>query len=104
MHGIVLGAGMKLVILVAFAALKSLDHSLAHQAVHIWILAISLLTSSPTRVAEDIDIRRPEGEALVLSYSAVFAGYGVFSTRFVAHRSEHLFDQSVVKRARHAYA
>ena len=63
-HGIVLGAGMQLVIFLV-GALHGLDGLGAHHGVEVRVLAGSLLSASPSGVAEYVDVRAPEGKALM---------------------------------------
>src|ERR1022692_4222695 len=45
-------------------ALQSGDKSYAHPTRDKWILAVGFLPAPPARIAEDIDVRRPEVQAL----------------------------------------
>src|SRR5947199_5946229 len=46
-------------------ALQALDESDAHARRQVRVFAVSLLPASPSRVTEDVDVRRPEGQPLV---------------------------------------
>ena len=60
-HGIVLGAGMGLEVVVVIAL--HAQHGLhAQYGVQIGVFAAGLLTASPSGVTEDVDIGAPEGE------------------------------------------
>ena len=60
-YGVVLSAGMGFVIL-AVVALHAEDGLYAQYSIHVGILTASLLTTSPTGIAEDVDVRAPKGE------------------------------------------
>ena len=60
-YGIVLGTGMGLEILVV-VALHTQYGLYSQHSIQIRILATCLLSTSPTRVTEDIDVRTPEGQ------------------------------------------
>ena len=67
-HGIMLGARQQLVISVAGGvALKAAHDAQAHAPVHIWILAVGLLSAPPAGITENIDVGGPERQALVLA-------------------------------------
>ena len=61
MHGIVLGTGVGLVILV-IVALHAQNGLYAQDGIQVGVFTTGLLTTSPTRVAEDVDIGTPEGQ------------------------------------------
>ena len=65
-HGVVLGAGRSLKV-APMVALQPPHHRHAELARQVRVLAKRLLSAAPSRVAEYVDIGRPEGEALVLS-------------------------------------
>ena len=103
-HGIMLGTSQALVIARSAVALQSAHHPCAHTTVHVRILAVGLLPSSPSRVAEHVDIRRPESDAAIVSHGAVVARFGVFCAALVADSGEYAFYEVVVERSCHAYA
>ena len=63
-HGKVLGAGRRLEVLFV-VALQALDKAHAQARGEIGVLAVGLVAAAPARVAEDVDVRRPEGQPLV---------------------------------------
>ena len=62
-YGIVLGTGPELAVFGILRSLQALDHLNAHDTCQVGILAVGLLTASPTGVTEDVDIRCPDREA-----------------------------------------
>ncbi len=78
-----------------------MHHTRAHAPVHIWILAVALLTAAPARVTEDIYCRCPETQTLVLAYLTAAACFGVFGTGLVAHCGKHTVDHIIIERGRH---
>ena len=60
--GIVLGAGPEFTVFRLFRTLQTAYHLHTHLGGQVRILTIGLLTASPTRVTEDIDVRCPDRE------------------------------------------
>src|SRR6202012_3525283 len=75
-------------------ALHAGDEGYAHAAGEVRVFAVGLLAAAPAWVAEDIDIRRPEGEAVEDTVVAFLLGVIVLGAGFggddVAHRVQHL--------------
>jgi hypothetical protein len=67
-------------------SLKPLDISRSGESGQIRVFAVGLMPSSPPRVAEDIDVRRPEGKPLIDAGSAESAVAVVFGSRFFRNR------------------
>ena len=67
------------------------------------VLAERLLTSAPAPVAEDIDVRRPEGQTLVYAAVAETYGFVVFRPSLIGDRVTYPPDQSGVERRRKSY-
>ena len=63
MYGIVLGTGPEFAILGILRPLQSTYHLGAHYTCQVGIFTVSLLSTSPTRVTEDVDIRSPYRQA-----------------------------------------
>ena len=63
-HGVVLGAGVGLIVL-AGLLLHAQDGLEADDRGQVRVLARGLLAASPARVAEDVDVRAPEGQLRV---------------------------------------
>ena len=110
MHSIVLGTGMKLEVLVlaGFASqictLQATNHPQSHLGVHEWVFTIGLLTTSPARVAEDVDVGCPERQTTIALEFILASGHCVLGTRLVAHCRIDAFQQCVVERAGHTDA
>ena len=104
MHGKVLGAGQQLHVFAVRRALQSAHYGQSHACVHVRVFAVSLLSASPARVAEDIDVGRPERQSLVCCYAPRAPLRRVLGARLVAHGGVDALQQGVVKRCRHAYA
>src|SRR6185312_9419128 len=64
------------------------------------ILSVSLLATTPARVAEDVDIGSPEIEALEDIRVAGSLGQNVFDTPLDANRGRHLVDSGYVESRR----
>ena len=97
-YGKVLGAGKRLVVaaVAGVGSLQAAHHGLAHLRREVGVFAVGLLSASPTRVAEDVDVGCPEREALVAFYlSALFCLAGLYAC-LVAHDAEDAFEQCVV--------
>src|SRR5205085_6863875 len=65
------------------------------------VLAVGLLAAAPARVAEDVDVRRPEGEALVARALAPPRELVVLGPRLVADRGRDVAHEGRVERRRH---
>ena len=108
-HGIVLSAGVGLIILVV-VALHALDCRYAQHGVHIRVFAAGLLSASPTRVAEDVDIGTPERElriAGIVDGTHVHMLHAVVGaipvgTSLVADLREDIIDQFLAEGSSHA--
>ncbi len=64
----------------------------------IGVLAEGFLAAAPAGIAEDIDVRRPEGEALVLAAATGREGGVVLGARFVGDRIGDATDEVAVPR------
>ena len=60
MYGIVLGTRPEFTIFRILWSLKTTNDGIAHNRCQIGVLAISLLSSTPSRIAEDVHIRSPD--------------------------------------------
>ncbi len=108
-HGIVLGAGMSLIILVV-VTLHAFDCCYAQNGVHIRVFATGLLSPTPARIAEDVDIRAPERElriAGIVNGTHVHMLYAVVGavpvgTSLVADLREDIVDQLLAEGCSHA--
>ena len=68
--------------IVRILALQSFDERHGHAAGEERIFAIGLLAAAPARIAKDVDVGRPEGEAEVAGVVVVANGLVVFRARF----------------------
>ena len=106
-YGEVLGTGQKLFVFVLTSfsgqtlSLQAVDYSQSHAFCQIGVFAVGLLSASPARITEDVDVRRPERQTLIALDSTVLLGFLVFGTCLVADCRENLIDQLVVPRCRH---
>ena len=102
MHGEVLGARQELAIFFAQTlpiisiSLQSSHHGQSHLRGEERILAVGLLPASPAGVTEDVDVWRPEGEALVTLDITTALGLLSLHTGLVADSGEYLMQQGVV--------
>ena len=69
-HGKMLGTGHGLQVM-RVVALQTVHHGHAHLACQVGVLTVGLLSASPTRVAEDVDVGGPVGETVVLGHAAL---------------------------------
>ncbi len=65
-----------------------------------WILSVRFLAAAPARIAEDVDIRRPEVQPLHNVPPSCFHGLVMLGAGFRSDDDRHLVDQRVVKRGR----
>ena len=100
--GEMLGAGVRLVHRRLRVALQPPDHGHAELSREIWVLSVGLHAASPARVAEDVDVGRPERKALVPAGLAGGQRLAVLDARLVAHGREHFFQKRFVEGSRHA--
>ena len=82
-HGEVLGGGIELAV-DRVVALQPAHEGDAHARGQVRVLAVGFLAAAPARVAEDVDVRRPEGQALVAAALALRRELVVLGARFVA--------------------
>ena len=101
-HGEVLGAGRGLHVALFVLLLKRFDELRAELAGQIGILAIRLVAAAPARIAKDVDIGRPEGQALVDVAVAARGLRVVLCAPLGGDDLAHAADQRAVKRRRHA--
>ena len=83
--------------------MQSTDYGQSHARCQVGVFTVGLLSASPAGVTEDVDVGRPEREALVaLDIAAVLGLLGLY-TGLVADRRKHLVQQLVVPRGSHAH-
>ena len=83
-------------------ALQAADHGHTQLAGQIRVLAVRLHPPPPARVAEDVDVRRPERDTLILTDESILPGNAVLHPCLVADGREYLIEKRLVKRSRHA--
>ena len=110
-YSIVLGTGMGLEVLIVIA-LHTQNSLNAQDGIHIGVFTAGLLTTSPTRVTEDIDIRTPErqlGVARIVSGThshieklrVIVVGTVPVGTSLVAHLREDIVYKLCVEGGSH---
>ena len=97
-HGKVLGTGVELHVFMPRRTLQAFHHCLAQARVHVGVFAVSLLSASPARVAEDVDVGRPERKTLVFAHRAGLALRRVLGSRLVAYRRIDALEQHIIER------
>ena len=101
MYGIVLGAGMQLVIFFPLRTLQTAYRCHTHLAGEVRVFSVSFLPPSPTRITEDVDVRCPHGEPLITLQSAFFAEFGILGACFIRNCGEYIVKQFIVERSSH---
>ena len=81
MHRKMLGGGDDFQVM-RIVALHALDESHCHAGGKERVLAVSLLAAAPARIAKDVDVGRPEGEAAVALMILVAESLVVLGARF----------------------
>src|SRR5947209_17588333 len=94
MHGVVFWCGDRLEVL-GIVSLQTANERDAEPASQVGIFAVGFLTSSPPRIAKDVDVWRPEGQTEVPRVVAVGYRVVVLGARFgrndVAHAMHEIF-------------
>ena len=98
--GVVLGAGVRLAHWGILRSLQAAHHGHAEAAGQEGILPVGLHAASPAGIAENVDVRRPEGQALI--DLDVVGRLEVFDARLVAGSVEDFLHQRLVEARRHA--
>jgi len=101
MHRIVLGRRRDLQVC-GITSLEPFHHGHANPAGQEWVFSIGLLSTSPAGIAEDVDVRRPEGESLVDTPIALADGLVMLGSRLGGGHLGHLLDEWYVPRGCHA--
>ena len=97
MDGEMLCAGVGFQYFGAAVSLQAAHYRRPHFRRQERVLAVGLHTPSPARVAEDVDVRGPERQPLVIAHDAPLARLPVLDAGFVADGAEHLFQQRHVE-------
>ena len=102
-HGIMLRAGEELANRAVVRALQAAHNSHSHLSHQIGILPVGLHPAAPAGIAEDIDVRGPEGEVLIALVAALGICDAVLHAGLVAYRREHVVHQRIVEGRGHCY-
>src|SRR5579863_2708647 len=78
-------------------SLHSGNESNSHPSCKKWIFAVGFLAASPARIAENINVRRPEVEALHDVATPGAHGLVMLGARFCADYDCHVVDQSGIE-------
>ena len=101
-HGVVLGAGPQFAVFAVFGALQTLHHHLAHHTGQIGVFAVGLLSASPARVAEDVDVGGPHAQRVeFLILSAIVHALVVLGAHLGAGGVKHAVEQIRVEGSCH---
>ena len=102
MDGIVLGARPELAILGILWSLQSTHHGAAHTRSQVRVFAVGFLSTSPTRITEDINVRCPNREGVEAGHIApLLLEFVPLGTHFIGCGIEYLEYQVVVEGSRH---
>jgi hypothetical protein len=91
--------GLEVLRVVALQPADELDRQLTRQK---RIFAVRLLSASPAGIPEDVDVRRPEREALISAEAPVPHVLVMLGARLVGDDGRHAEDEAVVPRGREA--
>ena len=100
--GVVLRAGVGLQDRGIRRSLQAADDGHAQLARQVRILAVGFHAPSPARIAEDVDVRGPEGDALILLHQPRLPGLVVLHPGLVADGREDFVNQRFIKGGGHA--
>ena len=100
-HGEVLW-GRNHAVVIRIVALHAFDKVHAYLRCKERIFAVGLLPASPARIAKDVDVWRPEGQAVVDGVIVVAQGFVVFGSRLGGDHGRKIFDQRSVPGSGHA--
>ncbi len=96
-NGIVLGGRHEFQV-PRILSLHSLHEFDAHARREVRILAVGLLTAPPTRIPKDIDVWRPERQALIAAVLLAPQCFLVFGARLIAYRGRLFTQQPGIER------
>ena len=101
-HRIVLGTCQRLQVFLSLT-LQTAYHGQSHLRSQERVFAVGLLTTSPSWVAEDVDVGRIERQPLILADIVLPACLCVLRACLIAHRREHPVYQVVVEGGGHTH-
>ena len=102
MDGVVLRAGVGFQDRGIRRALQAPDHGHSQLSRQIRVLAVGFHPASPAGIAEDIDVRSPESNTLVLLHVPRLTSLAVLHARFVTDSCKYFVQKRFVKGSRHA--
>src|SRR5215472_3679065 len=91
-NGKVLGSGNDLQIF-GIVALQASDESNSDPAGEERVFAVSFLPAAPARIAKDVNVRRPKGQAVVSASISVLDGIVVLRASFSRDDISHAVDE-----------
>ena len=97
----VLQTCVELIIFLICIALEAVYHRASHHCHQIRILSISLLTTSPPWVTEDIDVRSPYGKSIILGSSLACAGCVELDALLCRSHFEHVQQKLIIPAGSH---
>ena len=104
MNSIMLGTSQQLLIASILRTLQTTHHTLAHHGRQIWVFTISLLPTSPTRVAEDVDVGCPKRQMMIhLPLRSKAACLIILDASLIAHSSQNALHKHGVERRSHTH-
>ena len=77
-------------VIIRMVSLKSLHGCYSHHGSEIWVFSVGLLSAAPPRISEDIDVRSPEGQSVILLVQSLAYGIVILGTRLIRHICEGL--------------
>ncbi|MNV13338.1 hypothetical protein D3C71_1039740 [compost metagenome] len=98
-YGQVLGSGVQLAV-DGIVTLQTVHEGNTHASGEVRILAVGFLTAAPARVAEDVDVGRPESQPLIARMRTLTDELVMLGARLVADRGSHLPHQRYVESSR----
>ena len=90
MYGEMFGASVQFIVLGVGRSLQSSNDLQSQYRGEIRVFSVGLLSASPARVSENVDVRSPESQALIFPIPAFALEVVEFCTGFVADGIEYL--------------
>ena len=91
-------------VIIRMVSLKSLHCSYSHHGSEIWVFSVGLLSAAPSRISEDIDVRSPEGQSVILLVQPLAYGIVILGTCLVRHICEGLKMSLGIECGSHTYS
>ena len=103
MNCIVLGTSPELAVFRILRSLQSAHHGTSHSGGQVRILTIGFLSTTPSRITEDIDVWSPDRESMETGYiSPLLLQFIPFGTHLIRCCIKDSIHHSVVKRCCHS--